>query len=161
VRKALVGLVGAVGMIGLVIVAGFSAYASAAPKGPTKRAFTETIVGAQISGNASSDEEVFKVVNSLDGTGAGIVDNSTPGTSFPVSGTNTGTIYFANGVSKRTEKFVLNAPNASGIIAYTGSGKCVGGTGVHKKEKCAYSFKGVFNTKTGIDKAKETGTDTR
>jgi len=89
------------------------------------------------------------------------VDNSTTGTSFPISGTNTATTYFANGVSKQTEKYVLSAPSASGVIAYTGSGKCVGGTGVHKKEKCTYTFTGTYNTKTTLDKAKITGTDTR
>ncbi len=157
-RKALVG---AVGMIGLIIAAGFSAYALAAPKGPTKRAFTQTVVGAEIGGNATSPVEVFKVASSLDGTCATISHDSNTGTSFPISGTAAATTYCANGVSKSKEKYVLNAPNASGIIAYTGSGKCVGGTGVHKKEKCTFTFKGTFNTKTNIDSAKFTGTDTR
>jgi hypothetical protein len=158
-RKALVG---AVGMIGLVIVAGFSAYASAAPKGPTKRAFAQTLLGAEISSNGrGSAQEVLKVVSSLDGTCAAIYNDSEAGTSFPVNGTYTATTYCANGVSKSTAKYVLNAPNASGMIAYTGSGKCVGGTGVHKKEKCTFTFKGIFNTKTNIDTGKATGTDTR
>jgi hypothetical protein len=65
-RKAIGG---AVGMIGVVIVAGFSAYALAAPKGLTKRAFTETVTGAQISMTGLSIEGAFKVTNSLDGKG--------------------------------------------------------------------------------------------
>ena len=157
-RKAFVG---AVGMIGLVIMAGFSAYAFAAPTGPTKRAFTDTLVGAEIGTNTTSPFEVFKVVSSLDGTCAAIGYPSTTGTSFPIHGTEPSTTYCANGVSKSRIKYVLNAPNASGIIAYTGSGKCVGGTGVHKKEKCTFTVKGTFNTKTSVDMGKFTGTDTR
>jgi hypothetical protein len=148
-------------MIGLLIVAGFSAYALAAPKGPTKRAFTETVIGAEIGAGTSSPFEVFKVVSSLDGTCAAIGYIHNTGTSFPIHGTDPSTTYCANGVSLSNGKYVLNAPNASGIIAYTGSGKCVGGTGVHKKEKCTFTFKGTFNTKTSIDTAKFTGTDTR
>jgi hypothetical protein len=37
----------------------------------------------------------------------------------------------------------------------------VGGTGVHKKEKCTYTFKGTYNTKTTVANVKVTGTDTR
>ncbi len=157
-RKALVA---AVGMMGLVIVAGFSAYASAAPKGPTKRAFKETLVGAEIKQNNTPPFEVFKVVSALDGTCAGLGYPVTRGTTFPIHGTDTVTIYCADGVSKSKATFVLNAPNAQGIIPYTGSGKCVGGTGVHKKEKCAYTLKGSYNPKTGVETAKATGTDTR
>ena len=156
-RKALVG---AVGMIGLVTMAGFSAYALAAQKGPTKRAFTETIVGAEIGGSAGHPVEVFKVVNSLDGTCAAITHDSEAGTSFPIHGTYTGTTYCANGVSKTSAKYVLQAPK-NGMIAYTGSGNCIGGTRVHKKEKCKFTFKGTFNLNTNVDSAKVTGTDTR
>lgn len=154
-RKALVGVVG------LVTVAGFSAYATAAPQGRTKRSFTETVVGAQISRGNGSEEEVFKVVNSLDGTCAGIAKDSNPGTSFPIRGTDAVTYYCANGVWKTKGKYVLNAPNSNGITAYTGSGKCVGGTRVHKNETCTFTFKGTYNFKTNIDSAKFTGTDTR
>jgi hypothetical protein len=157
-RKALVG---AVGMVGLVVVAGFSGYASAAPKGPAKHAFTETLEGATVAGTAGHPVEAFKVVSSLDGTCAAIYHDSEAGTSFPIHGTDTAAIYCADGVSKSTAKYVLNAPNAQGIITYAGSGKCVGGTGVHKKEKCTFTFRGSFNEKTNMDSAKVTGTDTR
>jgi hypothetical protein len=157
-RKALVG---ALGMIGLVTVAGVSAYASTAREGSTKRTVTETVAGAQISGNGSSSVEVFQVVSSLDGTCASISHDSNTGTSFPISGTATATTYCANGVSKSQDKYVLNAPNSSGVIAYSGSGKCVGGTGVHKQEQCTFTFKGTYDTKKNIDNAKFTGTDTR
>ena len=157
-RKALVA---AVGVMGLVIVAGFSTYASAASKGPTKRAIKETLVGAEIRQKNTPPFEVFKVVSSLDGTCAAIGYPVSTGTTFPIHGTDTTTTYCANGVSKSTGKYVLNAPNAQGIITYTGSGKCVGGTGVHKNEKCTLTLTGSFNPKTGIDTAKATGTDTR
>ena len=157
-RKAIGG---AVGTIGLVIVTGFSAYALAAPKGPTKRAFTETITGAQISMTGLSIEGAFKVTNSLDGTGAGIQDGSITGTTFPLSGKSTTTDYFADGVQKLKETFTLGAPNASGISTLTGNGKCVGGTGVHKKQNCTYTFAGTFNSKTTVDTVKVTGTYTR
>jgi hypothetical protein len=154
-------LVGAVGMIGLVIVTGFSAYAVAAPKGPTKRAFTQTDLGAQISAKGNSFVSVYKVVSSLDGTGASIQDGSVTGTAFPLSGTDTTTTYFANGVGKSKDKYKLGALNAKGISTITGSGKCVGGTGVHKKEKCTYTFTGTYNTKTTVANVKVTGTNTR
>ena len=157
-RKATVG---AVGLIMLVAVAGFSAYAVAAPKGHARRAFSATFVGAEISSNGGSSEEVLKVVSRLDGTCAAIAENSLAGTSFPVHGTETTTIYCADGVWETKLNFVLNAPDASGILTYTGSGKCVGGTGVHKQEKCTYTFTGMFNEKTKVDKAKLTGTDKR
>ena len=152
---------GAVGVIGLVVIAGFSSYAIAAPNGPTKRTFTATVVGARIRVNGGSAEEVFKVASSLNGTCAGIAEDSNPGTRFPLPGTDAVTYYCANGVSKEKSKYVLNAPDANGVITYTGSGKCVGGTGVHKQEKCTYTFKGTYNPKTNIDSAKFTGTDSR
>lgn len=147
-------------MIGLIVTAGFSAYALAAPKARTEHAFTETLVGAEISAHGNSAVEVFKTVSSLDGTCATIAHDLNAGTTFPISGTDAVTTYCKDGVLKTASKYVLNAPNSNGIIAYTGSGKCVAGAGVHKKEKCTYTFKGTFNTKTNIDKAKFTGTAT-
>ena len=154
-------LVAAVAMIGLVIVTGLPPYAVAAPKGPAKRAFTATVVGALISSKGTSFEDVYKITSSLDGIGAGILDGSTTGTSFPESGKATGTNYFADGVMKVKETFKTGAPNASGIAAITGSGKCVGGTGVHKKEKCTCTFTGTDNLNTFIFNFTATGTDTR
>jgi len=151
---------GAVGTIGLIIAGGFSAGAIAAPKTPTKHAFTATLTGAQISSQGTSFETVYKDVSSLDGTGAGIQDGTLAGTAFPVSGKASFTGYFANGVEKTADTFKLGAPNASGISAITGSGKCAGGTGVHKSRKCAYTFTGTYNTKTTLTKVKITGTYT-
>jgi hypothetical protein len=157
-RKALVG---AVGVIGLVIVAEFSAYALAVPKGPTKRAFTQTLVGAKISSKGRSSEYVYKTTDSLYGSGATVDDLSTTGAAFPLSGTATSRTYFASGVSISKSTFKIFAPNASGIVTSTGSGKCVGGTGVHKNEKCKWTFRGTINLKTTIAKFKITGTYTR
>jgi hypothetical protein len=148
-------------MIGLVIVAGFSAYALAAPKGPTKHAFTETITGAQISMTGLSIEGAFKVTNSLDGTGAGIQDGSITGTTFPLSGKSSTTDYFADGVQKLKETFKLDGPGANGNSILTGTGKCVGGTGVHKNQKCTYTFTGTRNSTTTVYTVKVTGTYTR
>jgi hypothetical protein len=152
---------GTAGIVGLIIAGGLSAYAVAAPKGPTKRAFTATLTGAQISLNGTSFEDVYKVVSSLDGTGAAIQDGTVAGITLPVNGKDTWTSYLASGVSKREDKFTLSALNSSGISTVTGSGKCTGGTGVHKKEKCTFTFTGTFNSKKGVFIVKVKGTDTR
>jgi hypothetical protein len=153
--------VAVVGLIGLISVAGFSTYASAAPSGSTNRSFTENVTGAQISMTGLSLETVFRVSNPLDGTGAGISDGSITGTTFPINGKNATTDYFADGVQKLEETFTLAAPNASDISMLTGNGKCVGGTGVHKKQKCTYTFTGTLDFKTTVDTVTVTGTYTR
>jgi hypothetical protein len=142
-------------------VAGFSPYALAAPKGPTKRAFTENVTGAQISMTGLTLKGAFIVTNSLDGTGAGIQEGSISGTTFPISGKTTDTDYFADGVQKLQETFTLGTPNANGISTLTGTGTCVGGTGVHEKQKCTYTFTGTDNLNTKVATAKVTGTYTR
>jgi hypothetical protein len=152
---------GTAGIVGLIIAGGLSAYAVAAPKGPTKRAFTATLTGAQISSHGTSFEAVYKVVSSLDGTGAAIQDGTFAGITLPVNGKDTFTAYFANGVSTRRDTFAFSALNSSGISTITGSGKCRGGTGVHKNEKCTYTFTGTFNSKTGVSIVNVKGTDTR
>ena len=151
-------LVAAVGTIGLLIVTGFSASAVAAPKGPAKHGYTATILGAVVSEQGTSFETVYKETNSVDGTGAGIEDGSFTGTTLPLSGNGTITDYFADGVLKAKETFKLGAPNASSIAAITGSGKCVGGTRVHRNQKCTYTFRGTENVKTLIINVKVTGT---
>jgi hypothetical protein len=152
---------GTAGIVGLIIAGGLSAYAVAAPKGPTKRGFTATLTGGLLSSHGTSFESVYKVVSSLDGTGAAIQDSTFAGTTLPANGKDTWTTYFANGVSKRKDTFTLSALNSSGISTVTGSGKCAGGTGVHRNEKCTYAFKGTFNSKTGISILNVKGTDTR
>jgi hypothetical protein len=153
--------VAAVGLIGLVSLAVFSADASAAPKAPTKRAFTENVTGAHIGMTGNSFQNVYKVTSPLDGTGAGIEDGSITATTPSISGTSTLTDYFADGVQKLKETFTLGAPNANDISTLTGNGKCIGGTGVHKKQKCSYNFTGTANAKTTVYTFKVTGTYTR
>jgi hypothetical protein len=150
-------VVAAAATIGLVIVTGVSAYAVAAPKGATTRALTETLTGATISAN----ESAFEVVSSLDGTGAALQHVSIKGKTFPLSGKLTETIYFANGVVKAKGTFKLSALDAHAVSTITGSGKCVGGTRVHKAEKCTFTFTGTYNSKSTITKVKVIGTDTR
>jgi hypothetical protein len=150
-------VVEAVGTIGLVILTGLSAYAVAAPTGPTKHAFTETLTGATISAN----ESAYKVVSSLDGTGAAIQHVSLSGTTFPLSGKLTETTYFADGVAKAKGTFKLSALFENGLSTITGSGKCVGGTRVHKKATCTFTFKGTYNSKTTIAVVQVIGTETR
>ena len=103
----------------------------------------------------------FKVTNPLNGTGAGIQDGSITGTNFPISGKSTVTDYFADGVQNLKETFTLGAPNANGISTLAGNGKCVSGTGVHKKQKCTYTFTGTDNFNKNIFSVKVTGTYTR
>jgi hypothetical protein len=150
-------------MIGLVMVAGFSAYALAAPNGPTKRAFTQTLLGAQISMNGRSYEYAYKTTDSVYGNGATVDRLSNTGSAFPLSGTATSRTYFRSGVSisKSTFKIFAPAPNSNGTVKAAGSGKCVGGSGVHSNEKCRWTFTGTINLKTKTAKFKVTGTYTR
>jgi hypothetical protein len=146
---AVIGLVAAIGVTGSAVAA-------------KKVAFSQTNLGAQISLKGTSFQAAYKVTSSVDASGAAVQVGKVSGTAFPLSGSDTTTAYFADGVSKTKNTFRLGAPNAKGISSLTGSGKCVaGGTGVHKKEKCSYTFKGTYNTKTTITEVKGTGTETR
>ena len=159
-RAALIRTAVVVGTIGLIIWAGFSAAAVARPT-KTKRAYTETLTGARISLHGASFESVYKVVSKVDRTGAAIQDGTFTATTFPLTGTETFTTYFANGVLRATSTFTLTAPDASGTGTITGSGKCVGGTGVHKREKCAFKLNGTYNSTTTVTNVTVAGTDTR
>ena len=108
----------------------------------------------------ASFESVYKVVSPRSGTGAAIQDGTFTTTTFPLTGKDRVTNYFADGVSKTTNTFEVSAPDASGIGTITGSGKCVGGTGVHKHEHCAYTFTGTFDYKTTLTKLTSIGTVT-
>ena len=155
------GLVSAGGIIGLVIASGLSSYAMAAPKPVTKRPFSEINVGAMISMTGNRFESVYRVIRSPDGGGAAIQDGSVAGTTFPLNGSDNVRTYFADGVRITTDKFTLAPPHTDGIGAITGSGKCAGGTGVHQKERCTYTFAGTYDLQTTVVKVKITGTDTR
>jgi hypothetical protein len=149
------------GTMGLIVATGFSAYAVAAPGAPTKRAFSETNVGATISMNGQRFESVYRVKRSPDGGGAAIEDGTVAGTTFPASGIDTVKTYFADGVRLTKDAFTLGPPHTDGIGTITGSGKCLGGTGVHQSEKCTYTFAGTYDLTTTVVKVTLTGTDTR
>ena len=150
-----------VGLIGLVVVAGFSAYALAAPNRSMKRAFTQTLLGAQISMNRRSSEYAYKTTDSVYGNGATVDHISTTGTAFPLSGTATSRTYFRSGVSISTSTFKIFAANSNGIVTAAGSGKCIGGSGVHRNERCRWTFTGTIDPKTKLAQFKVTGTYTR
>jgi hypothetical protein len=124
---------------------------------PKTVSFTETITGAQISQNGSTSVSVWSDTNSVEGDGAGVVTITLNGN----EATGNGTQYWASGAAKFTETFTLGAPAADGTIPYTGSGKCAGGTGVHKHEKCSFTFDGSVNPTTTVFTSNVTGTLTR
>jgi hypothetical protein len=142
----------------LLVALGLTALASAA--GP-RRTLRETLVGAQIVSRANGGEAVYKVTSNLDGHGAAVQEVTVSGTSFPLSGTDRVTTYYANGVGRSRDKFTLSVPNAAGISTITGTGRCTGGTRVHRHEQCSYTFTGVFNTRTNAVSARVRGTVTR
>jgi len=144
-----------------MVAGGLSGGAVAAPNKSTKPAVIETLTGAGISMQGASFESVYKVVSPRDGTGAAIQDGTFTSTSYPRTGTDKFTNYFADGVLKTINTFKVSAPNTSGIGTLTGSGRCVGGTRVHKHEQCAYTFAGTYNYKTTLTKLTSIGTDTR
>lgn len=156
-RRRAAGVAGAIGLVMAIVVPG----AALAAKKPHKRTFKETGLGAVIVQSGNSFEAVLQATNSLNGDGAGVQVGVYSSTTFPVTGTDTVHEYFANGVLITKDTFTIAAPNAAGISTITGSGKCAGGTGVHKKEKCTYTVAGTINTKTLVDSATITGTDTR
>jgi hypothetical protein len=130
--------------------------AALAPQKSRTVKFTETGAGAEI-GTPSMSVQVFAVTDSLDGDGAVVANSTITGT----SGTNTAIEYFANGVRRVKETFTFGAPDATGLIPLTGSGTCTGGTGVHKHEKCSYTFTATESRQANLFHISVTGTSTR
>jgi hypothetical protein len=157
-RKAPIAVVA---LLGLVITPGLWSPAVAASKGARTRAFSEIHVGAMISMNGLRFESVYRVKRSPDGAGAAIQDGTVAGTTFPLSGRDSVATYFADGVRLTTDSFVLTPPHTDGIGTIIGSGKCVGGTGIHTTEKCSYTITGTYSTQTTVVKMRIAGTDTR
>jgi hypothetical protein len=145
----------------LVMTVGAGAAAAGVRATPAAAAkdkpFTETITGAQISQTGSMSVSVWSDKNSIEGDGAGVVTITFNG----AEATGSGTQYWASGAAKFTETFTLGAAGADGTIPYTGSGKCAGGTGVHKREKCSFTFEGSLNPTTTVFTSNVTGTVTR
>lgn len=91
----------------------------------------------------------YEAKDSVNGAGAAIQRTTVSGTGFPLTGTDTITTYFGNGIQRSTDTFTLAAPDANGISAIAGSGKCISGTGAHKGEgdvlpvvACAHMLRG-------------------
>ena len=157
--------------VAAIAAAGLVATASGGAAAPSARAmsvataedkartisFTETITGAQLSQTGSTSVSVWSDKNSVEGDGAGVVTITLNGN----EATGTGTQYWASGAAKFTETFTLGPAQADGTIPYTGSGKCAGGTGVHKNEKCTFTFDGSVNPTTTVFNSNVTGTLTR
>src|SRR5260370_19080193 len=145
--------VAAMAAAGLIMTTGDGAAAS---RGSRTVGWTQTGTGAQISQNGSTLVIVSAVTNSLDGDGAVVATVTLNGN----SATDTAVRYQANGVGRFEETLTLGAP-ANGVIPYTGTGKCTAGTGVHKHERCSYTFTGTENASTSMASFKITGTTTR
>jgi hypothetical protein len=143
--------------VGLLAMAGSSTYAWAAASGAKSRSLKITLYGAQIS----TGDYAFKAISSLDGAGAAVTHVTSSTSMFPVIGKSVTAVYFRDGVSNQRDSFRQKAPNANGISKFTGSGVCAGGTGIHRREKCSYTFTGTYNVKTNQNDLKITGTDTR
>lgn len=125
------------------------------------RRFSETYTGATISRSGSRFESVYRAMRTPDGPGAAIEDAVLLGTIYPVHGHDLVTTYFHDGTRVAAETFTLGPPDTDGIGAITGDGRCRGGTGVHRGERCTYSFQGTYDLATTIVKVRITGTYTR
>ncbi len=125
-----------------------------------RHAFTQTDLGAEIASNGNSFENAYQVKDSIYGTGASLQVGQVSGTKFPITGSDRTKTYFPSGVLVTTDKFTLGTPNAAGTSAITGSGKCAGGTRVHRKEHCTYTFTGTLDTKNNRVKVSVKGTTT-
>ena len=131
--------VAATAAAGLVMTAG--AVSAASPDGkPRSVTWTQSGTGASISQDDGSFLIIASVKNSVDGEGAVVAKTTLDGS----AGTSTATRYQANGVQRFRETFTLGTADANGLIPYQGSGECTGpGTGVHKGEKCSYTYTGT------------------
>jgi hypothetical protein len=161
IRGRVVGVMAMAAVAAALVMTGGAGAAAAGvratPAAAKDKPFTETIDGAQISQTGSTLMSVWSDKNSVEGDGAGVVTITLNGT----NATGTGTQYWASGAAKFTETFTLGAAGADGTIPYSGSGKCAGGTGVHKHEKCSFTFDGSLNPTTTVFHSDVTGTVTR
>ena len=162
-RRALrVAAISVVAAAGLVMTAASGAAASnhhgASAAAKSEKEWTQTGLGSVITQSDGSMVSVASVQNSLDKDGAVVAKITLNGN----AGTNTATRYDTNGIGKYEEEFALGTPDANGMIPITGSGKCVqGGTGVHKGEKCDYTYTATLNPNTNVVNFNITGTTTR
>jgi hypothetical protein len=142
-------------------VAATAGAAGTAGKAPHKRAFTAVAVGAPISSNGNRFETVFRIIRSPDGGGAGMQDGVLLGTTYPVTGTDTMKLFYADGVQRMSDAFTRGAPHTDGVGDITGKGTCTTGSGLHKGETCTYTITGTYDLNTGVTKLHLAGTFTR
>jgi hypothetical protein len=153
-------LIAAATTAGLVLAPGVSASA-AAGNGPRTRSFSTIAVGAMISTSGDRFEKVFRIKRSPDGGGGAIQDGVLDGATFPVGGHDTMDLFFRDGLQTATDAFRFGVPGVDGIGAVTGTGRCTGGTGAHKGERCSYKITGTYDIQTTVTKLRLAGTFTR
>jgi hypothetical protein len=140
---------------------GGSAVALGAGKPPHKRAFTAVVVGARLSSDGNRFENVYRVKRSPDGGGAAIQDGVLLGSTYPVTGNDNMTLFYADGVQQLSDAFTLAAPHTDGVGAITGKGTCTTGNGTHQGETCTYTITGTYDLTTGVTMLRFAGTFTR
>ncbi len=69
--------------------------------------------------------------------------------------------FYADGVQRTADSFTLGPPHTDGIGAISGTGRCTGGTGAHKGEKCTYTITGTDDLQTSVTKLTFAGSYTR
>src|SRR5689334_15360236 len=90
---------------GIVALACSATAASGLAAGAKKRAFTQHFVGAQIAGSGTKSTQAYKVTDSLNGPAAAVQVTTVTSTSLPVSGKDTATVYYGNGIVKTKDTF--------------------------------------------------------
>jgi hypothetical protein len=158
-RSALrVAGVAAVAAAGLLATPAAGAVEDSASYKARSTEWTQSGTGVSINQGNGTYLTVAAVKNSIDGDGAVVANLTLNGS----TGTDTATRYQANGVQKFEETLTIGTADANGMIPYNGTGKCTGpGTGVHKNEKCSYTFTGTLNPATQVVDFNITGTTTR
>ncbi|MEA2211504.1 MAG: hypothetical protein QOF83_1452 [Solirubrobacteraceae bacterium] len=149
-----------VGVLVTALIAAGALTASQALAGKTKRHQKVVTVGIVLTRSGNSAVSLYKVHSSLYGQGAAIQHAKLKNSNFPIHGTDTVTTYYADGAAATKDTFTVGTLNASGIGAITGSGRCTGGTGIHKHQRCTYKLTGTYNAKTTISHVTATGTVT-
>jgi hypothetical protein len=164
-RASFIGVATAAAALGVAATAAVplsvAATALAAGKARHKRSFTAVAVGAQISANGNRFETVYRVIRSPDGGGAGMQDGVLLGATYPVTGTDTMQLFYADGVQRMSDAFTRGVPHTDGVGDITGKGTCTTGSGLHKGEKCTYTITGTYDLNTGVTKLHLAGTFTR
>jgi hypothetical protein len=142
-------------LIGVLGVTGVTAVQAVAAATKQQKVVS---VGAVISRNGNSFQAAYKLTSSLYGPGAAVQVGKLTSSTFPLHGTDTTTAYYANGAAVTKDSFTVGMLDSSGIGAVTGTGRCAGGTGIHKHQSCHYKLTGTYDSKTMITHGTATGT---